>query len=313
MKKASRSQASAPSRIASAIALLLRDFTYRGRAVLVAAMLLGALLAGSTFAWRKWSAAIGRLDQYVVTADRVHLSPPPPWLKANIAVQALEDAGLSESLSLIDPDLASRLVEALELHPWVTRVKRVETHIPPRVDAEVVYREPFAAVEAGSVGENALCPIDVNGFRLPANDIPAAMLVRLPRISDSGQLPLVGQPFRGPRTAGAIEIVSSLRDQWESLSLWIVSPQDRPETYGEEQYILYDIIASGGTRIHWGTAPNAALEHESPPEQKLSRLRAYLEANNVDLRSVRSPAVIDVRRDVQVKRRMAALPNELKE
>jgi hypothetical protein len=136
------------------------------------------------------------------------------------------------------------------------------------------------------------------------------MLVRLPRIADSAQLPLVGQAFRGPRTAGAIDLVAYLSGDWETLSLWMVSSLERPETHDQEQYFLYDVISSGGTRIHWGAAPSAAPSHESPPEQKLSRLKTYLEANGVSLKSVRSPELIDVRREVQVKPRIAARPDE---
>jgi hypothetical protein len=313
MKKGSRSRLTLSGHLMASVGRVLHDFVHRGRALVVATLLLAALLAVGSLAWRSWSRSLGSRDEYRITADRIRLTPPPAWLKANVAAQALEDSGLSGSLSLIDAKLLSRLVEALELHPWIDRVTRVEKRYPALVIADVTYRLPFAAAESRGDDRVMLCPVDAAGVRLPASDVPTDILVRLPRIVEAAQLPLVGQAFEGPSMAGALELIAFFSDQWEALSFWTVAPLEQPEAHGKQKYILYDVLTSGGTRVHWGAAPGASPADESSAQQKLARLKDYLEANQVDLKSIDSPALIDVRRDLQVRPRMAALPTELVE
>lgn len=280
----------------------LQEFTYRGRTVVVAALLLASLSAAGMLAWKKWSPAIAGQERYLVTADRIRLNPPPAWLQKPIATEALEDAGLSEGLSLLDPDLAPRLCEALELHPWVHRVRRVEKRYPARVEADVDYRQPIAAVQVrvdGPDQEYDLSPVDEHAIRLPAADLPRAMLLRLPRVSDAGQLPLVGQPFEGPKMAGALALIRCLQGAWGELHLVSVVPVERPEIRSEEKFYLYDLISKGGTLIHWGAAPGLAPPDEAPAETKLARLRAYVDQHG-PLDTIDAPRVINIRHDLEV-------------
>jgi hypothetical protein len=297
-----------PSRLAAAVLWFLQEFTYRGRTVVVAVFLLVTLSAAGTIAWRKWSPAIAGQEKYVVTADRITLSPPPAWLEKDIAAEALEDAGLAGELSLLDTELVPRLIEALELHPWIGRVARAEKQYPARIDVEVEYRVPLAAIEAAPGQPFELCPVDEHAVRLPAADLPRVMLFRLPRIAEAGQLPLVGQPIEGARVAGALAIIQFLESEWNELHLVSIASEERPEIRGEQKYHLYHLIARGGTRIHWGAAPDAAAPDEPPPETKLARLQDFIARNSDSCRldTTRSPQVIDVRHGLSVTPRVAA-------
>lgn len=295
------------SRALAAVLWFLQEFTYRGRTVVVAALLLSSLSFGGMLAWRKWSPTIAKQDKYLVRVDRVHLSPPPAWLQMDIAAEALEDAGLAGGLSVLDADLVPRLAEALELHPWIRRVRRVEKRFPASVQAEVEYRVPLATVEAGNGAPDntlGLSPVDEHAVRLPAADLPRDMLLRLPRIADMGPLPLTGQPFEGPKIMGAIALVRYLRDEWDALHLVAVQPLDRPEIRSDDKYYLYDLITEGGTLIHWGAAPDAAPHDEVPADVKLARLRAFVNQHG-PLDTVDSPRVINIRHDLEVTPRVA--------
>lgn len=296
------------SRLGAAVLWFLQEFTYRGRTVVVAVLLLVTLSAAGMIAWRKWSPAIVGQEKYLVSADSIKLSAPPAWLQKDIAAEALEDAGLARELSLLDSDLVPRLVEALELHPWIRRVVRVEREYPVSIEADVEYRVPLAAVEAGPGQPFELCPIDEETVRLPASDLPRAMLVRLPRIEEAGQIPLVGQPLEGPRVAGAVAIIRFLAEEWQQLHLVSVTSRERPEIRGEEKFYLYDLVARGGTIIHWGAAPESPAPDEPPAESKLARLQDYIAQNpgSCRLETTQSPRVIDVRRGLHVVPRVAA-------
>lgn len=310
MKKASRTRQSRRSTWLAAMVWIVWDSAYRGRTVVVAAILLVSLSFIGMTIWRKWSPIIRNRGEYVITADRVLLSPPPSWLKADVEAEMLENVGLAGTLTLIDDDLADRIMQALELNPWVDCVTRVDVRFPARIEAQVTYRVPFAAVVPRSDRQAAPVPIDAKGVALPADDMPPSMLARLPRIADAGQVPLVGQIVDGPRIAGALALIRFLREDWDALNLWNVTPLRQPESRGEERFYLYDLTSSGGTRIHWGAAPGAAPAAESSPRQKLARLKDYVETHEVDLRSVQAPEMIDVRRSLQVKPRTAGRPNE---
>ena len=40
--------------------------------------------------------------QYQLTADNIHITPPPPWIRSDIKAEVLRDAGLVGTLSVLD-------------------------------------------------------------------------------------------------------------------------------------------------------------------------------------------------------------------
>ena len=92
-----------------------------------------------------------------------------------------------------------------------------------------------------------------------------------------------------------------------------ILPSARPEILGPRRYFVYDLVTRGGTRVIWGAAPLDSPPGEADFQEKLERLtRCVRELGPLD--SVRSPAIVNVRRGLAVTPRTAGLliPNPLK-
>lgn len=257
---------------------------------------------------------VAALPQYRVTAASITLSPPPPWVRTDVKLEALRNAGLigeatGPKLSILDDPqrLEARLATALGFHPWVRSVGRVERLPPNRVSIEVAYRRPLATVRLSGQARSVL--IDEQAVRLPDGDLRASELSNLPRIvaNDSPQStppPRPGEPWNDPRIAGAAAIVAQLGDDWSSLRLLDVTPSRSPEVRQNGRYHVYELRSTGNTRIAWGAAPGFAPSDEPPFSEKLDRLRRYVAANGPLDSLATSPAWIDVRRTLSTRARV---------
>src|SRR5690349_697763 len=90
-------------------------------------LLLMAFALGAHFAWMAKKPQIARDPHYLLTAENIHVTTPPAWIRSDVKTQALRDAGLLETLSALDDweILSRRLKEAFEFHPWVASVERI--------------------------------------------------------------------------------------------------------------------------------------------------------------------------------------------
>ena len=168
--------------------------------------------------WRRWRWAasmrgsgtgrfVARHPQYQLTADRIHITPQPPWIRSDVKAEVLRDASLIGTVSVLDdPDaLVRRIQDAFEFHPWVAQVLGIRKRLPASLDIELEYRRPVAAVETSDGRNLTLTPIDVDGVRLPEADFTELDASYLPRIIGTYQPTadrrVVGRPAhprRGP-------------------------------------------------------------------------------------------------------------------
>jgi hypothetical protein len=281
--------------------LLMRPKVWAG------ALLLATLALGSHLAWRHFAPAVARHPQYQITAERIHLTPPPPWIRSDVKLEVLRDAGLVGTVSVLDaPDtLVSRLQTAFEFHPWVASVLQIRKRLPAAIEIDVEYRRPVAAVETADGRGILLTPIDVLGTRLPEEDFTDLERRYLPRISSTSHRPLIGDTWEDPRVIGAARLAAGLADVWQQLRLVQILPATQPSDQGEEQVYSFEIITSGGTRIVWGAAPNQeSAAGESPFATKRERLLGYA-AQHGQLDSIDGPARLDVRTELVVTPRTA--------
>ena len=278
-----------------------RLFRFRPK-VWVGLLMLVGLGFGAHLLWRHSAPQIARDPEYMLTAESIHITPPPPWIRSDIKTQALRDAGLLGTISVLDDweTLSRRVKEALEFHPWVASVDKISRRLPSSLNVELHYRKPIAAVESSDPGGVMFLPIDDRAVRLPEGDLTEAERRYLPRISGITGRPLVGDRWDDQRVVGGARLAAQLADVWQQLRLVEIVANLQTSSRDEKQIYRFEIVTIGGTRIVWGMTPGDEVSTgESPFIQKRQRLLDYA-AQHGKLESIDGPAVLDVRSELVI-------------
>jgi hypothetical protein len=281
--------------------LLLRPRVWAGLLFLL------ALGVGAHYLWQRGAPTVARHPQYQITAERIHITPPPPWIRSDLKAQVLRDSGLTTLSVLEDYDVLSRRIkDAFEFHPWVASVERITKRLPAALDIELKYRRPVAAVESGDASGVCFLPVDEHAVRLPEADLTDAERRYLPRITGVTGRPLVGDIWNDPRVVGGAKLATALGDVWQKLHLVEIMSALSLGADNDSQMYTYNIITSGSTRIVWGAAPGQeGATGEATFDLKRKRLIDYA-AQYGQLESINGPEEIDVRSDIVVKPRTAS-------
>ena len=288
---------------ASRLRLAALQITQRSRAI--AALAVVALLGwGMQGVWQHYAPQISQQKNYLLTEQRITISPLPEWITGDVRGEAVRNAGLAGRLSVLDGAFAQVVEDAFVLHPWVESVDRITKSYPAGVHVELTYRRPVAVVELVNQNVVQLIPIDRHGVHLPALEVPNIRKRYLPRIGNIVGRPSVGQPWADARVLGAADLAVQLEPVWKSLHLVDILPLSRPEIRNQQQYFLFDLITRAGTRIVWGAAPGSAPPGEDKFEAKLARLRTC-DRQYGPLDSERGPAVVDIRTELAITPRTA--------
>lgn len=324
MSAAKNKEASSPKPAAQAAVFVGWLFWGPPRGLTWSCVALAAFAAGSFGLWRHVSPGLLTGRDYRLGPRDFEITPPPSWVRSDLASDVVRSLSLDASLSLLDDDLTGRIYKAFAAQPWVAKVDRVSKQHPARVRVDLVYRRPVCMVEAsgtplpGGPVQTAqrLLPIDVTGILLPERDFNDADRQRYPRLGGIPSAPpsVAGNRWSDARVLGGAQIASSLVEVWKDLSLErIVASKKADTSLGSEDY-TYEIFTTGGTRIQWGYAPNAKIAGEVPVSDKIVRLKKMLqEQGTLDGRD--GPHTIDLRywhhaRVIPLPTRSAALPEE---
>ena len=270
-------------------------------------MSLAVLGYGAHYVWQRVRPSLSRHPQYLLSAEKIHITPPPPWIRTDIKADVLRDAGLAGSLSVLDDGdaLVRQVHDAFQFHPWVESVARVTRRLPSSLEVELKYRRPIAAVESSDAGGVIFLPVDEHGIRLPEADLTDAERRYLPRISGITGRPLVGDSWNDPRVTGGAKLAVTLADVWERLRLVEILCAEQTTADGSRTEYIFEIVTSGGTRIVWGAAPGQeTAAGESQLDQKRQRLLDYA-AQHGRLESIEGPEKLDVRNELVVTPRTA--------
>jgi hypothetical protein len=273
----------------------------------ISIFLLISFAIGAQLAWNRSKPQIARDAHYLLTIDRIHIPPTPPWIRSDIKTQALRDANLIGTLSVLDDSdtLSLRVKQAFEFHPWVASVQRITRRLPGTLEVDLLYRKPVAAVESRDLNGVMFLPIDEQAVRLPEGDLTDAERRYLPRISGITGRPLVGDRWNDPRVIGGARLAAQLSDVWQKLRLVEITANLDPSTRDQRQVYRYEIVTTGSTRIVWGVSPgDESAFGESPFDLKRKRLIDYADKQG-KLESIDGPAVLDVRSQLVVTPRTA--------
>lgn len=301
MGSARNTSKSPPPAIASASRILWRPKVWGALAIVL------AVAYGGHLAWQHYLPQIARHPQFQLTAERIHITPPPAWVRADVKSEVLLNSGLVGKLSVIDDhqQLQQRVRDAFAFHPWVASVGQIKIDLPASLDVELAYRRPVAAVEAVDREMVSYLPIDALGVRLPDDDFSDYERRALPRITGVSSVPSIGDRWPDERVTNAAALAAKLADVWNQLRLVEIIPSLHLQVRGEASFYAFEIITSGGTRIVWGAAPGREQDAaESPFDAKRQRLLDYA-AKHGQLDSIDGPASVDVRSELVVVPRTA--------
>jgi hypothetical protein len=269
------------------------------RRVIAALLLAGLLAVGLLYAWGQWGGQITRGEAYTLAPEQIELTPPPPWVRANVKDEVVRDMERAR-LSLLDRLLTVQVAQAFATHPWVEKVVRVSKHQPPRVMVEVLYRKPVAMVEVVTRGQPGLLPIDANGVLLPPADFAPEQAREYLRIAATDATPpaSVGMAWGDPRIHGGARIANLLQHAWKNLGLYRITAH-RPDPAVKQMKGLdeptFELLTRKGVRVLWGAAPAADNPVDTATAQnKISRLVSLAQASG-GLDSETGPAEIDLR------------------
>jgi hypothetical protein len=237
------------------------------------AVILGVAAAGAGYAvWQQVRGHVLASEEYYVDPQNIVVTPQPPWIHSDIRAEVFQEASIDGPLSLLDSNLTVRMAGAFASHPWIANVERVSKRFPSSVEVVVRYRRPVAMVAVRGGG----LPVDADSIVLPSEDFSQEQAARYPRIDEIHTTPVgpVGTPWGDVAVTGAAQIAAVLADEWERLTLARIVPAGRkPARAGfEYEYALY---TRAGTRIDWGRSPGTDSPGETPPADKLARLREY--------------------------------------
>jgi len=278
------------SRVGAAWQILKLLARPQNRAVVVTALVVVAAIAGVLYGWQRWGAAAVEGSDYLVTPERIVVTPQPAWIHGNVKDEVLRLAG-SGPLHLQDRQLVEHLAQAFALHPWVAAVERVEKRFPARVEVRLLYRRPVLVVKMEAPEDQGLLFLDEEAVLLPSSDIAPSQARDYLRIAAGGEAPEggYGSPWKSPRIVGAARIAAALGKRWQPLGLyWIVSSQPAS---GE---LVYELQTQEGVRVVWGAAVGHETTGEPAAEEKVTALERYIQDKG-PLTRRGAAAVIDLR------------------
>jgi hypothetical protein len=267
--------------------------------VLVSLIVVALLGYGMQVVWQQVAPLVINREPYLLSAERITMTPQPEWITSDIRAEVIQNAGLEQRLSILDDAFMNVVKDAFALHPWIKSVEQITKQYPAGVQVNVTFRTPVAAVEMASEAGMLLVPLDNEAVVLPPADVPEIRKRYLPRIQNLVDRPPVGQKWENPRVQGAVDLAVRLTDVWEELHLVDIMPSTRPEILDEHRFFVYDLITRGGTRVVWGAAPGMSPPGEADFAAKLERLRRCVTEHG-PLDTVQSPAIVDVRNQLTV-------------
>jgi len=255
--------------------------------VTTSAVVLAALI-GFGIAWQRWGVPSLEGDDYLVTAEKITVTPQPAWIHANVKADCVRSlAGMR--LALLDRDLVEKVASAFALHPWVAEVIRVEKTYPAKVNVDLEYRRPVLVVKLDIPGDENLLFLDEHAVLLPSTDFAPTQARDYLRIAAASETPssVYGVPWKSDRIAGAAAIAACLDDHWQPLGLYSIVT-----TRIGSGDLVYELRSQDEKRrVIWGHPPGHEASGEPHPDQKLAALAnlktdpTSTEPKTIDLRT----------------------------
>ena len=240
------------------------------------------LFAVAAFAMSRIRAEATSLDAYLVDPSFFRTeSDVPPWM-TRADVDSLRSAlGELEPFSVFGEDVRARVDAALDGHPWVRSVRRVERSLPNSAEIVLDLRKPIAWVER----RGRFFLVDRHGIRLPGrylSPVPG-LPYPMPVIRGDSRGPQFGPPPEEPGLPWRDEAVSAgLAVAIELYALYNaplgevieITEIDVSNFGGRIDPARSEILlrTAADASIEWGRSPLYEGYGELPTEDKLRHL-----------------------------------------
>jgi hypothetical protein len=238
--------------------------------LLLVALLLVSLGIGGYYVWRVYGDQILAQGGGRLTADSIHVSQPPEWIRSDVKSEAMLAGSLAD-LNIRQEDLTLRVAQAFSMHSWVAKVKRVSKRHPDRIFVEVVYRRPAAIVEYEN---DTFLVVDTEGVLLPSDNFTSDDAAKYPRISAADTAPVgpAGTLWGDARIHSGAQLAAALQRHWRKLGLYrIVAYRGQRDRTGR-RIPHFELQTRQKTTILWGQAPGEELAGEPDTDHKVAHL-----------------------------------------
>ena len=126
----SKPQKTAPNNSTKGMVRRIAEESGRAGFPVALIVLLGGLMGGIYFGWQQLAPSISARQEYQISPEHITISRAPDWLLADIKNEVIREGSLDSGLSIADPKLANRLMDAFTMHPCVKSVTRVSKQPP---------------------------------------------------------------------------------------------------------------------------------------------------------------------------------------
>lgn len=270
------------------------------RPKLLFALALAILAANALPLLRSRLPDLSNRPEYRISTSQIQITQTPHWVPHDLVEQVVQQANLSQEMSLLDDNLTQEVAEAFQLNPWVERVDSVRKSVPGALEVKLTYRRPVAMVQV----KQGMYPVDRQGILLPPENFSVADTKLYPPITNVCSTPQgpAGTAWGDVAVIGAARLADELAPHWKKLRLVSI---DCPRAASATPVLddgCYTLTATGGSRIIWGRAPGSSHPGELSTEQKIGRLDKYVSMFGGFDRPV-GPCEIDIRHWKEMVRR----------
>jgi len=262
-----------------------------GRWLVWIGLLTAMFTAGAWLGWQVVRDSVLFSESYLVQKEHLFfVSPPPEWVRSDVASDAFWTAARDGPLYLWQENLCQQLAEAFAQHPWVAKVERVRKSYPARIEVQLQWRRPVCMV----FWQNRLLPVDGEGTLLPSADFSPVEMAKYPQLVGIYTLPptVPGVRWQDLRVVEGAQIAAALGPVWEKFRLRYIRAVPLGE--GPAAETVYELWTHGGSRIIWGLGPAVQRPAEPTLADKIARLQRYVQEHGA-LDTPQGPQTLDLR------------------
>lgn len=259
---------------------LMDSFSLRGILLHQATLFVAAsclVIGGVIFLWKNNQASIVNVDEYHLTADKIRMPEPPPWVDIDPRELILST---EQSPSILNPSLIARTAEQVEGMPFVDQIHSISKS-KTGVEIDLAYRQPVAVVAINSVtmqgaidqSTKIKLAVDRNGIVMPK------------QLSETPNLPIICMPYPVKRQAqlntwsdwpdNRVRAAAKISQYFVGgdVGVFRVVTSQKPDQLEQKQpFELWSVSGIYGTRIIWGVDPDSQGGTEATVQQKLAAI-----------------------------------------
>lgn len=264
---------------------LMSNFSLRGILLHQATLFVAAsclVIGGVIFLWKNNQASIVNEDEYLLTAEKISMPEPPPWVDIDPRELIL---GAAQSRSILNPDLIKDTADQVnEQMPFVDQIHSISKS-KSGVEINLAYRLPVAVVAIDhktmpgviDEGTEIKLAVDRNGIVMPK------------QLSKTPMLPIISMAYPVKRKAhlktwrdwpddrvlAAAKICQHFPGRKHGIT-WVVTAQKPDQLQQNQPFELWSYLGISGTRIIWGVEPDSNDGTEATTQQKLAAIDSLI-------------------------------------